>query len=254
MANYDLLARLTRLLGKHEVEKYLSQYDPPSRGDILHDGLVGIGKTWGGILGTAAGIIGGEPVAGPFGGAAGGFTLGLAGERAGAWGGHGAYLGGQLVNNILSHPENWTVDAAGAIVPATDNSAASLPQEMPSASNESKAKQSMTPPVQTGAPSSPHAPTAPRPNAMGLFGALSALPYPQPEGGLFGRNWEHLRGTSAYDQLMGRDSVADADNADAGGPPAWLGSVAGVDPKDPFQPTPPVDPSTIRRLVRVPVE
>ena len=48
---------------------------------------------------------------------AGSLALGTAGTLGGAWAAHGAYREGQLIGNILSHPENWTVDAAGAIVP-----------------------------------------------------------------------------------------------------------------------------------------
>ena len=69
--------------------------------------------------GTAAGIMGGEAIGGSRGAAAGGVALGTAGALGGAWAAHGAYHEGQLIGNILSHPENWTVDAAGAIVPVT---------------------------------------------------------------------------------------------------------------------------------------
>jgi len=118
MAVDNLLVRLMAMFGKGELSKRLSQYDPPSRGDILHDGLVGAGKTWGGVLGTAAGITGGEAVGGPYGATAGALALAPAGSLAGGWAAHGAYLQGLLIKDILSHPENWTVDAAGAIVPA----------------------------------------------------------------------------------------------------------------------------------------
>lgn len=60
MAFENLLVRLIAMFGKGELSNRLSQFDPPSRGDILHDGLVGAGKTWGGVLGTAAGIAGGQ--------------------------------------------------------------------------------------------------------------------------------------------------------------------------------------------------
>jgi hypothetical protein len=118
MAVDGLLARLIAMLGKSELSNRLSRYDPPSRGDVLHDGLVGAGKTWGGVLGTAAGITGGEAVGGPYGAAAGALALAPAGSLAGGWAAHGAYLQGLLIKDILTHPENWTVDAAGAIVPA----------------------------------------------------------------------------------------------------------------------------------------
>ncbi len=120
MAVDNLLVRLIAMFGKGTLSNRLSQYDPPSRGDILHDGLVGAGKTWGGILGTAAGITGGQAVGGPYGATAGALALGPAGNLAGGWAAHGAYLQGLLINDILTHPENWTVDAAGAIVPAMD--------------------------------------------------------------------------------------------------------------------------------------
>lgn len=84
MALDNLLTRLIAQIAKHEARKdLLSQYGPPSRGgDILHDGLVGVGKTWGGILGTAAGVVGGEAIGGPPGAAAGSFALGSTGALA----------------------------------------------------------------------------------------------------------------------------------------------------------------------------
>jgi hypothetical protein len=121
MAGANFLARLIAHIAKVEGKKELSQYAPPSQGDILHDGLVGAGWTWGGILGSAAGVVGGEAVGGPLGGAAGGAALTPAGALAGGWAAHGTYREGQLIRDILSHPENWTVDAAGAIVPVTQD-------------------------------------------------------------------------------------------------------------------------------------
>ena len=107
MAFENLLMRLIAQIAKSEAKKdLLSQYGPPSRGDILHDGLVGAGETWGGILGTAAGITGGEAVAGPPGAVVGGTVLGPSGALAGGWAAHGAYLGGQRVRDALMHPEN----------------------------------------------------------------------------------------------------------------------------------------------------
>ncbi len=124
MAGENLLARLIAQITKTEGKKeLLSQYGPPLQGDILHDGLVGAGETWGGVLGSAAGAVGGEAAGDPLGGLAGAAALAPPGALAGAWAAHGAYRGGQLVRDILSHPENWTVDAAGAIVPATQDQA-----------------------------------------------------------------------------------------------------------------------------------
>lgn len=118
MAFENVIAKLITSIVKGEAQKKLiSRYAPPSHDDILHDGLVGAGELWGGILGGAAGGLGGEALGGPVGGIAGGVALGSAGALAGGWGAHGAYRGGQLIKEILSHPENWTVDAAGAIVP-----------------------------------------------------------------------------------------------------------------------------------------
>ncbi|WP_340672441.1 hypothetical protein [Bradyrhizobium ottawaense] len=135
MAVNNLLVRLITMFGKGELSKTLAQYDPPSRGDILHDGLVGAGKTWGGILGTAAGITGGEAVGGPYGATAGALALAPAGTLAGGWAAHGAYLQGLLINDILTHPENWTVDAAGAIIPAPPKSANDPPRQNASRSS-----------------------------------------------------------------------------------------------------------------------
>ena len=118
MALDNLLTRLIAQIAKHEAKSnLLSYYGPPSRGDVLHDGLVGAGNTWGGILGTAAGAVGGEAAGGPRGAIAGSVALGTMGALGGAWAAHGAYREGQLIRDILSHPENWSVDAAGAIVP-----------------------------------------------------------------------------------------------------------------------------------------
>jgi hypothetical protein len=145
MAFGNLLARLIAMFGKGELAKALAQYDPPSRGDILHDGLVGAGKTWGGILGTAAGITGGEALGGPYGATAGAFALGSAGTLAGGWAAHGAYLQCLLINDILTHPEDWTVDAAGAIVPAAPKAENDPPRQNAS---RSSAFYSGAPPLQ----------------------------------------------------------------------------------------------------------
>jgi hypothetical protein len=120
MAIENLLTRLMTQVGKSELENYLvSRYAPPIRDDVLHDGLVGSGETLGGILGTTAGYLGGRAVAGPRGAIAGSTFLAPLGALAGGWAAHGAYRQGQLIQNILSQPENWSVDAAGAIVPVT---------------------------------------------------------------------------------------------------------------------------------------
>lgn len=123
MAFENLLARLIAQIAKHEAtNEILSKYGPPSRGDILHDGLVGAGETWGGILGTAGGITGGEALGGPPGAAAGAVTLGPTDALAGGWAAHGAYRVGEMVRDFLSHLENPTV---GTAVPTTDSPALS---------------------------------------------------------------------------------------------------------------------------------
>ncbi|CCE04618.1 hypothetical protein BRAS3843_110001 [Bradyrhizobium sp. STM 3843] len=109
-------------------KELLSRYAPPSRGDVLHDGMVGSGKTWGGILGGAAGWAGGQAVGGLPGAVVGSTALGAGGSLAGGWGAHGAYREGQLIRDILSNPQDWTVDAAGAIVPVTPQSPAASNQ------------------------------------------------------------------------------------------------------------------------------
>lgn len=129
MAFENLLARLVAMAGKGELSNRLSQFDPPSRGDILHDGLVGAGQTWGNVLGAAAGITGGQAVGGPYGAIAGGAALAPAGSLAGGWAAHGAYLQGLLIKDILTHPEDWTVDAAGAIIPAAPRTANDPPRQ-----------------------------------------------------------------------------------------------------------------------------
>ena len=119
MAIDNLLTRLIAQAGTNEARNYLSSHNaPPSYDDVLHDGLVGSGELLGTSLGTVAGGIGGGAIGGPFGAVAGRAVLAPAGALAGAWAAHGAYREGELIRNILSHPENWTVDAAGAIVPA----------------------------------------------------------------------------------------------------------------------------------------
>jgi len=194
MAVDSLLARLIAMFGKGTLSNRLSQYDPPSRGDILHDGLVGAGKTWGGILGTAAGIAGGEAVAGPYGAITGPVALGPAGNLAGGWAAHGAYHQGLLINDILRHPENWTVDAAGAIVPAMPTIATDPPR--PSA-NRSSVFDTGAPPLAyspapdartSGAPMTVAGmrgtdPLGPVPQAGGLLGMLQDYMRDNPDGG-----------------------------------------------------------------------
>jgi hypothetical protein len=125
MAFENLLARLIAKIAQHEATKdILSKYGPPSRGDILHDGLVGAGETWGGILGTAGGITGGEALGGPPGAIAGGLALEKPGALGAGWAAHGAYRAGEMVRDFLSHLENPTVGAAGAAAP-TDSPALS---------------------------------------------------------------------------------------------------------------------------------
>lgn len=191
MAVDDLLLRLMAMFGKAELSNRLSQYDPPSRGDILHDGLVGAGKTWGGILGTAAGITGGDAVGGPYGAAAGVLALAPAGSLAGGWAAHGAYLQGLLINDILSHPENWTVDAAGAIVPAMPARATNPPRQSVNGSSI----------FDTGAPPIQHSP-APKARMDGVPAMISGTPgmdplKPVPQtGGLLGMLQDDMRDNS----------------------------------------------------------
>lgn len=116
----NLLAQLIAQGSTAEEKKELiSQYGPPLRGDILHDGLVGAGETWGGILGTAAGLWGGDAVGGPAGAVAGYALLNPAGALAGGWGAHEAYRAGRLIRDILSTPKD--PDTAGTTVPATQS-------------------------------------------------------------------------------------------------------------------------------------
>lgn len=194
MAVDNLLVRLMAMFGKGELSKRLSQYDPPSRGDILHDGLVGTGKTWGGILGTAAGITGGEAVGGPYGATAGALALAPAGALAGGWAAHGAYLQGLLINDILTHPENWTVDAAGAIVPAMPTIATDPLRQSP---NHSSVFDAGAPPLQSspapkaamnGLPMMTSGvrgtdPLKPVPQAGGLLGMIQDYMSNNPDGG-----------------------------------------------------------------------
>jgi len=188
MAVDNLLVRLIAMFGKGELSNRLSQYDPPSRDDILHDGLVGVGKTWGGVLGAAAGIAGGEAVGGPYGAVAGGTVLAPAGSLAGGWAAHGAYLQGLLINDILAHPENWTVDAAGAIVPA-------IPGIANDASRQSASRSSV---FDTGAPPLQYSPAPDaRTNGVpmtifGMPGADPMKPVPQ-SGGLPGMLQDYMR-------------------------------------------------------------
>jgi len=114
----ELVARIIAQVGKKEAMNYvLSHYAPPRLDDVLHDGLVDSGSTIGSILGATAGVLGGGTIGGRPGAIAGGAILAPAGSLAGAWAAHGAYREGQVINNIITHPENWSVDAAGAIVP-----------------------------------------------------------------------------------------------------------------------------------------
>ncbi|WP_315756146.1 MULTISPECIES: hypothetical protein [unclassified Bradyrhizobium] len=110
MAAEKIIAKLINMIAQSQAKKKaLSRYAAPRRDDVLHDGMVGSGETWGGILGATLGGIGGEMVGGLPGAFAGSVALGTGGSLAGGWAAHGAY--------ILSTPQDWTVDAAGAIVP-----------------------------------------------------------------------------------------------------------------------------------------
>lgn len=121
MAFENFLTRFVTPIAKAGTKDCLaSHHAPPAFGDIVHDGLVSSGQTWGGIFGGAVGTVAGEMLAGPYGAAAGGLAGTAAGAVAGGWAGHGAYRQGQVINNILTHPSNWTVDAAGAIVPVME--------------------------------------------------------------------------------------------------------------------------------------
>ncbi|WP_315796533.1 hypothetical protein [Bradyrhizobium sp. SZCCHNRI3043] len=118
MAAEKLIAKLINMIAQSQAKKEtLSRYAAPRRDDVLHDGMVGSGETWGGILGATLGGIGGEMVGGLPGAVAGSVALGTGGSLAGGWAAHGAYREGQLIREILSNPQDWTVDAAGAIVP-----------------------------------------------------------------------------------------------------------------------------------------
>lgn len=117
MAFENLFSKLVTAIGRHEAIKYLNQDRPPSYDDVLHDGLVGAGEVVGTALGTTAGYLGGRAVGGGLGATAGSIALGSLGHLAGGWAGHIGYLQGPLIKDIISHPQNWTVDAAGAIVP-----------------------------------------------------------------------------------------------------------------------------------------
>jgi hypothetical protein len=118
MAN--LFPKLIAQIAKIEANQYLDRYRPPSYDDVLHDGLVGSGE----MLGTTAGMVGGAAIGGLPGAIAGPGVLAPLGALAGGWVGHGAYHEGRLIKDIISHSENWTVDAAGAIVPVMPPSAA----------------------------------------------------------------------------------------------------------------------------------
>lgn len=187
MAVDNLLVRLIAMFGKGAASNRLSQYDPPSRGDILHDGLVGMGKTWGGVLGTAAGITGGEAVGGPYGAAAGALALAPAGNLAGGWVAHGAYLQGLLIKDILTHPENWTVDAAGAIVPAMPTIATDPPRQSP---NHSSVFDTGAPPLQSSP--APKAGTNGVPMMSSGMPGMDALKRVPQAGGLLGMIQDYM--------------------------------------------------------------
>lgn len=124
MAFENLLSKLIAAIGRQEAIKYLGQDRPPAYDDVLHDGLVGSGEVVGTALGTTAGVLGGHAIGGVPGAVAGSVALGSLGHLAGGWAGHIGYLQGPLIKDIISHPENWTVDAAGAIVPVMPPAAA----------------------------------------------------------------------------------------------------------------------------------
>jgi hypothetical protein len=234
MAIDNLLARIIAQIGKNDARnRLLSNFAPPSYDDVLHDGLVGSGQTLGGILGTTMGALGGEAIGGPRGALAGSALLGPVGTLAGGWAAHGGYREGQLIGNILSHPENWSVDAAGAIVPVTP---APNPPSTPNESNDANARylsrvpktaDSGSPPLPSGGaivppPQSPQSgvgtvdeDTAPpvrfqssrqqNPLGDGMTGWRSSVdptdpqyatqpaPSPQRPGGLLGLLLDHLR-------------------------------------------------------------
>jgi hypothetical protein len=114
------LARSIVEIGKNEAKSdLLSAYGPPSRDDFLHDAFVRAGGMLGGLLGGGVGGMAGTAMGSPLAGAAAGVALMPPAALAGAWAAHGTYLQGLLAKDIVTHPENWTVDAAGALVPVT---------------------------------------------------------------------------------------------------------------------------------------
>src|SRR3954471_45506 len=59
MAAEKLIAKLNNVIAQSQAKKVtLSRYAAPRRDDVLHDGMVGSGETWGGILGATLGGIG----------------------------------------------------------------------------------------------------------------------------------------------------------------------------------------------------
>ena len=136
----DLWKKSAEEIAKDQLEDYLlSKYGPRPDGDDFHDRFVKAGSSVGKLLGGTAGArIGGIP---------GGFAGAEAGSLGGAWVANGTYRQGQLIKNILTHPENWTVDAAGAIVPVLPDTASTSNATEP---NEASASSSI-PPLQNSA-------------------------------------------------------------------------------------------------------
>ena len=104
----SLWTRSAEEVAKDQIEEYLLRNYGPRPDSEFHGGLVKAGSSVGKLLGGLAGK--------RVGGYAGGALGAEAGALGGAWAAHGAYREGQLIKNILTYPENWTVDAAGAIV------------------------------------------------------------------------------------------------------------------------------------------
>jgi hypothetical protein len=122
MSFEKMLPLIARVVAKREATReLLSKYGSPSRGDVLHNGLVGAGEFLGDILGAATGAVGGEAVGGPLGAAAGFAGLGTAGKLGGGWAAHGTYLAGERARDFLSHAELPVYDPAGTSTLAADD-------------------------------------------------------------------------------------------------------------------------------------
>jgi hypothetical protein len=146
------------------------------------------------------------------------------------WAAHGAYREGQLIGDILSNPQDWTVDAAGAIVPVIRELPVVPNREVAAVPDMKKSRAPQPAPSMSIDPSSSASRAALSPTTAAVpWWTQSYLGAPS-------------AGTKSVDESGGISVVPRAPAPvpyRPGGIPAMLAAVTGGDESDPSQFQPP---------------